>query len=312
LERLLKMEELKKHIRSFYPFAKKRMGFNKPPTISLKQDGDNAKNVLGKTAYYDPESFSITLFVTGRHPKDILRSLAHELVHHAQNCQGEFDNVGEMGEGYAQTNPHLREMEVAANRDGSMCLRDWEDAYKQRGEQIMAMNETKLRKAIRIALKKVIREKKEKTVREGIDSSKDVAAQDAARGTEEAAEAAAETGGSDPQEAGMSAGEKVPAAKRDKKKKELEESPSHPADDRKSEGEKQGRRVKKVSTGERIEEDKGLSRGECQEMGGTFDNETGKCSGAEADKPLDEAKMPLKEWHQNRIFNKLVEQFTRK
>ena len=113
------------------PFAQKQIGFEKPPRLFLKQDPENADNPLGKTAFYEPAQKSITLYTTGRHPKDILRSLGHELVHHKQNCEGKFDDVGEMGEGYAQTDPHLRQMEVEANRDGSMCLRDFEDTLKR-------------------------------------------------------------------------------------------------------------------------------------------------------------------------------------
>jgi hypothetical protein len=122
---------LKSLINQFMPFAQKHIGFEDPPKLFLKQDQKNASNPLGKTAYYDPEDKSVTLYVTDRHPKDILRSLGHELVHHKQNCEGKFDNVGEMGEGYAQTNPHLRQMEIEANRDGSMCLRDFEDTLRQ-------------------------------------------------------------------------------------------------------------------------------------------------------------------------------------
>jgi hypothetical protein len=118
---------LKNLIKQFMPFAQKHIGFEKPPRLFLKQDPTNAKDPLGKTAYYDPAEMSVTLYTTDRHPKDILRSLGHELVHHKQNCEGKFDDVGEMGEGYAQTNPHLRQMEVEANRDGSMCLRDFTD-----------------------------------------------------------------------------------------------------------------------------------------------------------------------------------------
>ena len=54
----------------------------------------------------------ITIYVDGRHPKDIMRSFSHELVHHNQNENGEFANiVGQGGSNYAQTNPHLRKME---------------------------------------------------------------------------------------------------------------------------------------------------------------------------------------------------------
>ena len=35
-----------------------------------------------------------------------------------------------MGEGYAQTDEHLREMEREAYEVGNMCFRDWEDSIK--------------------------------------------------------------------------------------------------------------------------------------------------------------------------------------
>ena len=80
------------------PFAQERMGFQDPPRLFVRRDEQNAQNPLGKTAYYDPNQMKITLFVDRRHVKDILRSMSHELVHHTQNCRGEFDksiNVGE-------------------------------------------------------------------------------------------------------------------------------------------------------------------------------------------------------------------------
>ena len=118
-------------INQFMPFAQERIGFNEPPKLFLKQDKENANNPLGRTAFYDPAEKSVTLYVTGRHPKDILRSLGHELVHHKQNCDGKFENAGDMGEGYAQKNPHLRKMEIEANSVGSMCLRDFEDGLRE-------------------------------------------------------------------------------------------------------------------------------------------------------------------------------------
>ena len=144
---------LKNLIKQFIPFAQKHIGFDKPPKLFLRRDGENAKNPLGKTAYYEPSKKSITLYITGRHPKDILRSLGHELVHHKQNCEGKFDHENDMGEGYAQENPHLRQMEIEANRDGSMCLRDFEDGLKknntiyyehlQKGDKKMSLKDWK-------------------------------------------------------------------------------------------------------------------------------------------------------------------------
>jgi len=138
-------------VKQFMPFAQKRFGFTKPPKMFLKQDEENAKNPLGRTAYYDPEQMSITLYTTGRHPKDVMRSLAHELVHHTQNCNGMFDNIGSVGEGYAQNDEHLREMEREAYEQGNLCFRDWEDSIKntiyfehlQKGDNFMSTKDWK-------------------------------------------------------------------------------------------------------------------------------------------------------------------------
>ena len=121
---------IKPLISKFMPFAQKRMGFAKPPRLFLRSDVSNADDPLGKTAYYDPNEQKIVLYVTGRHPKDVMRSLSHELVHHTQNCRGDFDNVHEMGDGYAQNDAHLREMEREAYETGNLCFRDWEDSIK--------------------------------------------------------------------------------------------------------------------------------------------------------------------------------------
>ncbi len=115
----------------FYPFAKERFGITEDPLLEFVSDEVNSRRALGTTAYYDPRNMTITVFVDKRHPKDIMRSVSHELVHHAQNCSGELDITQEAVPGYAQTNSHLRAMEEDANLRGTMCFRDWEDLYKR-------------------------------------------------------------------------------------------------------------------------------------------------------------------------------------
>ena len=112
-------------------FAQKRFGFKKPPTLNLISDTENASKPLGKTAYYDPQSMSVTIYTDNRHTKDILRSLAHELVHHTQNENGMLNDSGYHGQGYAQKNKDLRKSEKEAYLKGNMCFRDWEDGLKQ-------------------------------------------------------------------------------------------------------------------------------------------------------------------------------------
>ena len=125
------IHQLVEMLEEFYPFAKRRLGFDKEPVLIFKSDVENSKDALGKTAYYEPASMNVTVFTDRRHPKDILRSLSHELVHHAQNCDGQFDQNLGVGEGYAQNDAHLRKMEEDAYLRGNMCFRDWEDNYKQ-------------------------------------------------------------------------------------------------------------------------------------------------------------------------------------
>lgn len=119
-------------IRSLYNEVRNNLGFEPHASISVVSDADNAHNPLGKTAYYSPSEEKIALYTSGRHIKDILRSLAHELVHHNQNCRGDFNNVSETGTSYAQEDEHLREMEREAYEMGNMLFRDWEDNLKRR------------------------------------------------------------------------------------------------------------------------------------------------------------------------------------
>ena len=147
---------------SFFPFAQKQLGFKRPPKLFFVNDEQNAGDTLGKTAYYEPETETIKIYVTNRHPKDVLRSFSHELVHHAQNCRGDFDNDAVTEEGYAQNDPHLREMEREAYEKGNMIFRDYCDGLTNNGglEQ-MSMTEDKLREAVRAAIQRLAEKKKE-------------------------------------------------------------------------------------------------------------------------------------------------------
>ena len=133
------------------PFAQERIGFNEPPKLFLNK----TKKMLatsGENRVYDPAEKSVTLYVTGRHPKDVLRSLGHELVHHKQIVM-EIRKCRGYGRGIRSKKPHLRQMEIEANSVGSMCLRDFEDGLReqktiyyehlQKGEKTMSMKDWK-------------------------------------------------------------------------------------------------------------------------------------------------------------------------
>ena len=121
---------LEQMVDNFFPYSQKQLGFDKPVTIIFQSDEDNASKMLGKTAYYSPETLEVVLYTDGRHPKDVMRSLSHELVHHAQNCRGDFTTDNSTYEGYAQADPHLRKMEREAYTKGNLIFRDFEDLIK--------------------------------------------------------------------------------------------------------------------------------------------------------------------------------------
>jgi|6_EtaG_2_1085325.scaffolds.fasta_scaffold02219_7 hypothetical protein len=122
--------QLEQLVDNFFPYSQKQLGFDKPVSIVFQSDEDNSSKMLGKTAYYNPEGFEIVLYIDGRHPKDVMRSLSHELVHHAQNCRGDFTAQDNTGAGYAQADPHLRKMEREAYTKGNLIFRDFEDLIK--------------------------------------------------------------------------------------------------------------------------------------------------------------------------------------
>jgi len=98
-----------------------------PKIKVIKDDEQNASNLLGKTAYYNPVEKSITLYTMDRHPKDILRSFAHEMVHHEQNLDGRLNNINTTN---TNEGGDLPEIEREAYEKGNMMLRNWEDKIK--------------------------------------------------------------------------------------------------------------------------------------------------------------------------------------
>jgi hypothetical protein len=96
-----------------------------PDLIFIEDDVKNAKDLLGKTAYYDPNNKSITLYTLNRHPKDILRSYAHEMIHHKQNLEGRLTNI----QGHnINEDDYLKEIELEAYKHGNgEMFRGWEN-----------------------------------------------------------------------------------------------------------------------------------------------------------------------------------------
>lgn len=97
-----------------------------PDLIFIEDDAENANDLLGKTAYYNPENKSITLYTLNRHPKDILRSYAHEMIHHKQNLEGKLTDI--QGQNINE-DEYLKELEAEAYKYGNgLLFRGWENS----------------------------------------------------------------------------------------------------------------------------------------------------------------------------------------
>ena len=113
-----------------YRDAVKKFDIQNTPRLVLRKDEENGAKTLGRTAYYDPSDMTIVLYISGRHPKDILRSFAHELIHHVQNERGDLNQGDASNPQYAQQDDHLRNMEKEAYLEGNLLMRDFEDNFK--------------------------------------------------------------------------------------------------------------------------------------------------------------------------------------
>jgi phosphopantetheine adenylyltransferase len=99
------------------------------PTVKfINDDGENAKDFFGKTAYYNPNSNQIVLYTLNRHPKDVMRSFAHEMIHHHQNCE---DRLGNITTQNTNEEGDLPEIEREAYTKGTMTFREWTDTLTE-------------------------------------------------------------------------------------------------------------------------------------------------------------------------------------
>jgi nicotinic acid mononucleotide adenylyltransferase len=126
-----------------YMFERGENIFPLPKVIFKHSNIKNAENFLGKTAYYEPQSMSVVLYTEGRHPKDIVRSFAHEMIHHMQNLEGRLGNISTTD---TNEDGNLQEIEEEAYLKGNILFRRWTDhmKYNRIHESILLEEEDKL------------------------------------------------------------------------------------------------------------------------------------------------------------------------
>ena len=93
-----------------------------PKVKFIHTDYANADDFFGKTAYYNPNNKEIVLYTLGRHPKDILRSYAHELVHVHQDNEDRLHNVQTTN---INQDDYLEQLEREAYEEGNIKFRSW-------------------------------------------------------------------------------------------------------------------------------------------------------------------------------------------
>jgi hypothetical protein len=118
-----KILELTKHMLA------KGMNIQPLPKVKfINGDSENAREFLGKTAYYNPEIQTIVLYTEGRHPKDIVRSFSHEMIHHIQNLE---DRLGDVSTSNTMEDDNIDKLEQEANLKGTMTFRNWTDSLNE-------------------------------------------------------------------------------------------------------------------------------------------------------------------------------------
>ena len=125
-----KMRKYKKLIVSLIQFMVKNGYTIKPLPKVIFNDEQQEEDVFIKTGYYDPNNMEVYVFTNDRHIKDILRSLAHELIHHKQNVDGRLGAGSYDGE-TIYNDEKLQRLEEEAYLRGNIAFRTWTETINK-------------------------------------------------------------------------------------------------------------------------------------------------------------------------------------
>ena len=106
-------KELAPMLDSFVSFASKKLGIKSLPGVRYKSDEDNYNSF----ATYNPSKNELSISTKNRHPMDVFRSIAHELVHHKQN------EDGKLGKDIAKEGSTGSDIENEANAEAGKIMR---------------------------------------------------------------------------------------------------------------------------------------------------------------------------------------------
>ena len=141
-----KKVDYNKYIKSLIEFMREQhLRIDPLPEIELnpeEQDG-----IFVKTGYYSPDERKVVVFTDGRHPKDVLRTVAHEFIHHMQNLQNPNKDWGTGGD--LEEDGRLRSIEGEAFLLGNIIFREWTEKMKKTRELNESINVKKALKDLK-------------------------------------------------------------------------------------------------------------------------------------------------------------------
>ena len=106
-------KELAPMLDSFVSFASKKLGIESLPKVRYKDESDEYNSF----AAYSPSTNELSIQTKNRHPMDVFRSVAHELVHHKQNEEGRI------GKDIAKEGETGSDIENEANAEAGKIMR---------------------------------------------------------------------------------------------------------------------------------------------------------------------------------------------
>ena len=133
-----KEKEYKKYCKEIADFMYDN-GLNVKPLPKLNFDWSSQDGLFIRTGYYEPEAKKVTIFCNDRHPKDILRSFAHEMIHHSQNLNGK--NLSFSSNDDVKDNKELEKLESEAYLKGNIFFRKWTEYVNSKKK---SLNESKI------------------------------------------------------------------------------------------------------------------------------------------------------------------------
>ena len=156
------MAKSKKHfnyepyIKGLAEFISKKIKVKPFPKIKISNMNQGEDEVFIKTGWYDPAQKLIMLYARGRHPKDVLRSFAHEMVHHHQNLEGRLADDSYSGQEIINDD-RLMKLEEEAYLKGNILFRSWTESIQDKIESEPTEHMRKLIKLNEAQYKEVIK-----------------------------------------------------------------------------------------------------------------------------------------------------------